>query len=103
MGAFEVLAYSLVLVNYLFHKGMQLRDIGGTNLAVHNLDDECPMIAFIDMQEWEKTPAPKKVPSQFWELAKMAAPAHLATLKKMVTHPTQSQRGCLAKTMLCLP
>ena len=45
--AFEFLAYSLVLVNYLFHKGMQLRDIGGTYLAVYNLDDECLMIAFI--------------------------------------------------------
>ena len=68
--AYEFLAYALVLVNFLFNQGMQLRDIGGTNLAVLDLDQECPSIAFINMQEWEKTSTPKKVPSQFWELTK---------------------------------
>ena len=86
--AFEFLAYALVLVNFLFNQGVQLRDIGGTNLAVLDLEQECPTIAFIDMQEWEQTPTPKKVPSQFWEPAKMAAPAHLACLKKLVIQPT---------------
>ena len=77
--AYEFLAYSLVLVHYLFHKGMQLRDIGGTNLAVHNLDDDCPMIAFIDMHEWEKRQRQRKfLPSsgnlQKWQLQPILLP-----------------------------
>ena len=86
--AYEFLAYALVLVNFLFNQGVQLRDIGGTNLAVLDLDQECPTIAFIDMQEWEKTSTPKTGPSHFWELAKVAAPAHLDRLKNVVNKPT---------------
>ena len=38
--AFEFLAYTFMLVQYLFHKNVQLRDIGSTNLAVEDISQE---------------------------------------------------------------
>ena len=82
--AFEFLAYTLVLVRFLFHQNVQLRDIGSANLAVEDISQEYSTISFIDLPN-------KKTSSGFWELAKQAAPASLALLKCLVSQ--NSHRG----------
>ena len=83
--AFEFLAYTLVLVQYLFQKNVQPRTVAAPTLQWRTPTKEYQAVSFIDFQDWcENASLVKKVSSGFWELAKQIATAYLALLKRLV-------------------